>query len=66
MKNRMTVIDVKVMVAELQDKIVGMRCANVYDYNQKTYMFKMALPDQPKVLLLMESGIRFHATEYAR
>ena len=40
-----------------------MRVANVYDVDQKTYLLKMARSPE-KALLLIESGIRFHTTEY--
>lgn len=30
------------------------------------YVLKLAKPDSPKLLLLIESGVRFHLTQYAR
>ncbi|KAF8401267.1 hypothetical protein HHK36_012200 [Tetracentron sinense] len=54
-------------------RLIGMRCANVYDLSPKTYMFKLMNSsgvtesgESEKVLLLMESGIRLHTTEYVR
>ena len=42
---------------------MGLRVANVYNVDSKTYLVKLArAPD--KALLLIESGIRFHTTEY--
>src|SRR6056297_976477 len=30
------------------------------------YVLKLSKPDSPKLLLLIESGVRFHLTQYAR
>jgi predicted ribosome quality control (RQC) complex YloA/Tae2 family protein len=42
-----------------------MRLQNIYDINAKTYLFKLARPDF-KELVLIESGIRVHSTQYER
>jgi predicted ribosome quality control (RQC) complex YloA/Tae2 family protein len=42
---------------------MGMRVSNVYDVDQKTYLLKLTRSPE-KALLLIESGIRFHTTEY--
>lgn len=54
-------------------KLIGMRCSNVYDISPKTYLFKLMNSsgvtesgESEKVLLLMESGVRLHTTEYVR
>lgn len=40
-----------------------MRLANIYDVDKKTFLFKFARsPDS--AILLIESGIRFHTTEF--
>nr|CAD1816868.1 unnamed protein product [Ananas comosus var. bracteatus] len=46
-------------------KLIGMRCANVYDISPKTYLFKLMNSsgitqsgESEKVFLLMESGVR--------
>eukprot|EP01102_Stenamoeba_stenopodia_P015841 TRINITY_DN546_c0_g1_i1.p1 TRINITY_DN546_c0_g1~~TRINITY_DN546_c0_g1_i1.p1 ORF type:complete len:1148 (-),score=396.63 TRINITY_DN546_c0_g1_i1:62-3505(-) len=49
----------------VSSSILGLRVANVYDVNPKTYLFKLARPDR-KEFLLMESGVRFHVTAYSR
>lgn len=64
-KTRMTGIDIGALVAEMR-QCIGMRVANVYDVNAKTYLFKLALPDTPKTFILVESGIRMHATSFMR
>lgn len=54
-------------------RLIGMRCSNVYDLSPKTYVFKLMNSsgqtesgESEKVLLLMESGVRLHTTEYVR
>ncbi|KAI3830792.1 hypothetical protein MKX03_002880 [Papaver bracteatum] len=71
-KVRMNTADVAAEVKCLR-KLIGMRCSNVYDLNPKTYMFKLMNSsgvtesgESEKVLLLMESGVRLHTTEYVR
>ncbi|KAJ3176325.1 hypothetical protein HDU87_005367 [Geranomyces variabilis] len=65
MKQRFSALDVSAQVAELRPRLVGLRMQNVYDINSKTYLFKFSRPDF-KEMLLVESGIRFHSTEFAR
>ncbi|KAL9652823.1 hypothetical protein ABK040_010855 [Willaertia magna] len=65
MKNRMSVIDIRAIVAELKEQIIGMRLANLYDINPKTYLLKFAKTDL-KVHVLAESGIRIHSTDFER
>ncbi|KAK8952600.1 hypothetical protein KSP39_PZI004325 [Platanthera zijinensis] len=71
-KVRMNTADVAAEVKCLR-RLIGMRCANVYDISPKTYLFKLMNSsgvtesgESEKVLLLMESGIRLHTTEYVR
>ncbi|XP_023006487.1 nuclear export mediator factor Nemf [Cucurbita maxima] len=71
-KVRMNTADVAAEVKCLR-KLIGMRCSNVYDLSPKTYMFKLMNSsgvtesgESEKVLLLMESGVRLHTTEYVR
>jgi hypothetical protein len=49
-------------VRDLRASVLGLRVVNVYDVDNKTYLFKMAVPGKEKVVLLLESGVRFHAT----
>ncbi|XP_062202134.1 uncharacterized protein LOC133904677 isoform X2 [Phragmites australis] len=71
-KARMTTADVAAEVKCLR-RLIGMRLANVYDITPKTYLFKLMNSsgitesgESEKVLLLMESGVRFHTTQYVR
>ncbi|XP_057468587.1 uncharacterized protein LOC130757767 isoform X1 [Actinidia eriantha] len=71
-KGRMNTADVAAEVKCLR-RLIGMRCSNVYDLSPKTYVFKLMSSsgvtesgESEKVLLLMESGVRLHATAYVR
>ncbi|KAL6847377.1 hypothetical protein ACP4OV_023230 [Aristida adscensionis] len=71
-KARMTTADVAAEAKCLR-RLIGMRLANVYDITPKTYLFKLMNSsgitesgESEKVLLLMESGVRFHTTQYVR
>ena len=44
-------------------RLLGMRVANVYDVDHKTYLIRLARPDE-KIVLLFESGCRIHTTEF--
>ncbi|ORZ33739.1 fibronectin-binding protein A N-terminus-domain-containing protein [Catenaria anguillulae PL171] len=64
MKSRFTALDIAAVAKDLQ-RCLGMRLQNVYDINAKTYLFKFGRP-QEKQLVLVESGIRVHSTEFER
>ncbi|GAX80591.1 hypothetical protein CEUSTIGMA_g8028.t1 [Chlamydomonas eustigma] len=68
MKQRFTSVDCAAEVACLNNRLLGLRLANVYDLNAKTYVLKLAKSgeDGEKVFLLLESGARFHTTELLR
>ncbi|KAJ3012347.1 hypothetical protein HKX48_006333 [Thoreauomyces humboldtii] len=61
MKQRFSALDVSAQVAELRPRLVGLP----YDINARTYLFKFSKPDF-KEMLLVESGVRMHSTEFAR
>ncbi|XP_075048742.1 ribosome quality control complex subunit NEMF [Mixophyes fleayi] len=63
MKNRFNTIDIRAVIAELTDSLLGMRVNNVYDVDNKTYLIRLQKPDA-KAVLLLESGIRIHTTEF--
>lgn len=64
MKSRFSTVDILAMVAELQKSVVGMRVVQVYDVDTKTYLFKLSRHEE-KAVLLIESGVRLHTTEFA-
>ncbi|KAM5129613.1 ribosome quality control complex subunit NEMF [Mantella aurantiaca] len=63
MKNRFNTIDIRAVISELHDSLLGMRVNNVYDVDNKTYLIRLQKPDS-KAILLVESGIRIHTTEF--
>jgi predicted ribosome quality control (RQC) complex YloA/Tae2 family protein len=58
----MSSLDVRAEVLGLQH-LTGLRVANIYDLSSKSFIIKLARPEL-KALLLMESGVRFHITEF--
>lgn len=64
MKSRMSSIDIRAEVLELQS-LVGLRLSNIYDLTPKLFILKLAKPDS-KAFLLLEPGIRLHTTNFAR
>jgi len=68
-KTRFNSSDVRAMVRDLRGLALGLRVLNVYDVDSKTYLIKLANPGQEggnKLVLLLESGIRFHSTRFDR
>ncbi len=65
MKQRFDSLDVTVIVRELRQALVGLRVANIYDLDHKSYLFKLAQTDR-KEFLLIESGTRVHLTDFTR
>ncbi|KAF6825305.1 DUF814 domain-containing protein [Colletotrichum plurivorum] len=65
MKQRFSSIDVKVIAHELQESLVTLRLANVYDLSSKILLLKFAKPDNKKQLII-DSGFRCHLTDFTR
>uniref|UniRef100_A0AAY4BTZ8 Ribosome quality control complex subunit NEMF n=1 Tax=Denticeps clupeoides TaxID=299321 RepID=A0AAY4BTZ8_9TELE len=63
MKTRFNTLDIRAVVAEIKSNYIGMRVDNVYDIDSKTYLIRLQKPET-KVVLLVESGIRIHSTEF--
>ncbi|KXJ82026.1 hypothetical protein RP20_CCG015865 [Aedes albopictus] len=61
-KTRFNTYDVVCSVTELQ-KLVGMRVNQIYDIDNKTYLIRL-VRNEEKVVLLLESGNRFHTTAF--
>jgi len=64
-KNKFNSLDVVREVRELREKLVGMRLANLYDMDKRTYLLKFAKSEE-KVFLVIESGNRIHMTQFSR
>lgn len=65
MKQRFNNLDLQTALNELSVCFKGCRVANIYDLDSKTYLIKLAKPDK-KAVILIESGIRIHGTEFER
>ncbi|NXH20954.1 NEMF factor, partial [Bucco capensis] len=63
MKSRFSTVDIRAVLAELRQSLLGMRVNNVYDVDNKTYLIRLQKPEC-KATLLLESGIRMHTTEF--
>ncbi|XP_053658070.1 ribosome quality control complex subunit NEMF homolog [Anopheles marshallii] len=61
-KTRFNTYDVVCSVTELQ-RLIGMRVNQIYDIDNKTYLIRLARNEE-KVVLLLESGLRFHTTSF--
>lgn len=70
----MSIDDIHAMVGSIRKNVLNMRVTNIYDVqsagdrsgNSKTYILKLHQPPFPKVFLLLDSGVRFHTSKYAR
>ncbi|KAJ2774508.1 hypothetical protein IWQ56_000547 [Coemansia nantahalensis] len=65
MKQRFSALDVRATAAALRERAVGLRLQGIYDVNGKTLLLKFTRPGS-KELVIIESGIRMHLTDYAR
>ncbi|XP_061824217.2 ribosome quality control complex subunit NEMF isoform X1 [Nerophis lumbriciformis] len=63
MKTRFATADIRAVIAEINANYIGMRVNNVYDIDNKTYLIRLQKPDC-KAILLLESGIRIHSTDF--
>jgi len=61
LKVRFTSLDISAIVTELKESLIGLRVSNIYDVNQKTYLFKLSRGEK-KEFLLIENGVRVHTT----
>jgi len=64
-KGKLTLLDVRGLVKELRGKLLGLRVANIYHLNAKTFLLKLS-GSEVKETLLVESGARLHTTKYNR
>ncbi|KAH9422128.1 hypothetical protein DERP_002422 [Dermatophagoides pteronyssinus] len=72
MKNRFTTLDLIAILPEIREKLCGNRVYQVYDIDNKTFLIRFSHPSNDKTIdeehlkqmLILESGIRLHLTEY--
>ncbi|ODN03333.1 Nuclear export mediator factor NEMF [Orchesella cincta] len=63
MKNRLTTLDIAYLIEDIRRKLVGLRVDQIYDIDKKTYLIRFA-KSGAKIVLLLESGTRFHTTSF--
>ena len=61
-----TSFDIAAEVHELKKAITDARVNNIYQLDPETLVLKLHKVDMPPLLLLLESGRRFHLTAYAQ
>ncbi len=64
-KKEFTSFDVAAAVKELKEAILDSRVNNIYQFDQKTVLFKLHKTDKPPIRLVIEAGRRLHTTMYA-
>jgi predicted ribosome quality control (RQC) complex YloA/Tae2 family protein len=64
-KKEFTSFDIAAATKELQPQVADSRVNNIYQFDQKTVVFKLHKPDQPNLRLVIEAGRRIHTTSYA-
>ncbi|KAJ8661496.1 hypothetical protein O0I10_002762 [Lichtheimia ornata] len=65
MKQRFSALDIRATVINFRERLTNLRLQNIYDVDAKTFLLKFAKPDD-KELVLIESGIRLHSTQFSR
>lgn len=67
MKQRISSLDLKILVDEMGKTIKGYRLQNLYNLvsNPRSFLFKFSLPDS-KVNMVLESGFKMYMTDYQR
>ena len=62
MKARVSILDIRAALSEINKYLVGQYVVNIYDIDNKTYLIKLRTAEDKKILLF-ESGMRVHLTE---
>jgi predicted ribosome quality control (RQC) complex YloA/Tae2 family protein len=57
--------DVAAAIKELKESILDSRVNNIYQFDEKTILFKLHKIDKPPIRLVIEAGRRLHFTVYA-
>ncbi len=64
-KKEITSFDIAAVVKELKSQIANCRVNNIYQFGEKTLIFKLHKTDSPPIRLVIEAGRRLHSTSYA-
>jgi predicted ribosome quality control (RQC) complex YloA/Tae2 family protein len=60
-----TSFDIAAVIGELKGQIADSRVNNIYQFDEKTFIFKLHKTDAPPIRLVIEAGRRLHLTAYA-
>ncbi len=63
-KKEFSSFDIAAASRELQPLIADSRVNNIYQFGEKTFIFKLHKIDSPMLRLVVEAGRRMHATSY--
>ena len=64
-KKEFSSFDIAAAIKELQTTIPDSRVNNIYQFTEKTIIFKLHKTDKPPIRLVVEAGRRLHSTSYA-
>ena len=64
-KKEFSSFDIAAATRELQPTIANSRVNNIYQFGEKTFIFKLHKTDSPMLRLVVEAGRRLHGTTYA-
>ena len=64
-KKDFTSFDISAVVKELRTQIANCRVNNIYQFGEKTLIFKLHKTDAPPIRFVIEAGRRLHLTSYA-
>jgi predicted ribosome quality control (RQC) complex YloA/Tae2 family protein len=64
-RKEFTSFDISAAIKELQPSVADSRVNNIYQFGEKTLIFKLHKTDQPPIRLVIEAGRRLHSTSYA-
>ncbi len=64
-KKEISSFDIAAAIKELKTEIADSRVNNIYQFGEKTLIFKLHKTDKPPIRLVVEAGRRLHSTSYA-
>jgi predicted ribosome quality control (RQC) complex YloA/Tae2 family protein len=67
MKQRVSSLDLKILISELENSIKGYRLQNIYNLvaNNRSFLLKFSIPDS-KYNVVIESGFKVYMTDFQR
>ncbi len=63
-KKEFSSFDIAAATRELQPTVANSRVNNIYQFGEKTFIFKLHKTDSPMLRLVIEAGRRLHGTSY--